>query len=275
MTINPTQPPVLPIDVFQVGRPLVLVTGAESFLGRAVIDELRRSHVPSRALVSGKAAPNALTTVRGDIRTGVGLDLALNGVGAVIHCASDTKHPDAVDVAGTRCLVDALDAWAPRAHLVVPSRIGVWENPHPYFRARADVENLAQARGENTSIVRSTLAHHQVHALLNGWGGRLRGGTQEISVAPIDPVWLAKKLVDVALLRDHLPMPHELAGPETLTLRELATLTDHIERGSRRFGLALATRAASLQAMTRGVHLPGPQAQRGGRTYSQWLASRV
>ena len=275
MSLNPTQPPPLPLDVVSIGRPRVLVTGAETPLGRAVVGELRASQIPSRAFVNAAASPAADSVIRGDVSTGAGLDRALPEVACVIHCASDRRHPELMDVRSTRNLIEAMRAWAPEAHLVLPSAIGVWESPDRYLRARADVENLAATWGEATSIIRTSVTHAEVASMLTGWRGRLRGSTDEISLAPVDPVWLARKIVDIAVMRGHLIMPEELAGPETLTLRELATLHDHLTRGSRRTSLALPTRSAAARALTSGSNLPSASAIRGGRTYSQWLGSQL
>lgn len=275
MTTTPTQPPLLPDDVSHVGRPLVLVTGAQTLLGRAVTDELRRSHVPSRAFVPDVASPAADATVRRSLSTGAGLDLALPGAAVVIHCASDIRQLDKVDVRGTRNLIEAMTAWAPDAHLIVPSAIGAWDNPHPYFRARANVENLANAWAGPTSVLRVAPWHHTVRQFIDGLGGRLRGATRDIEIAPLDVAWCAQKMVDIALMREHLPLPIELAGPETLSVHDVATLHDHITRGQRRASLAAATHTATMRAFTRGRHLPGPDAVRGGQTYSQWLMAEV
>ena len=37
------------------------------------------------------------------------------------------------------------DAWAPSAHLVHVSIVGCFENPYPYYRAKADAENVVEA----------------------------------------------------------------------------------------------------------------------------------
>ena len=273
MTITPTQPPTLPTDVFRVGRPTVTVIGAATPLGRAVVDELQRSHVPSRGVVADHAGPAADETYQADVSTGGGLDEALEQTHVVVHCAdSSPTFPDA-DVRAARNLVSAMQAWAPQAHLIVPSHIGAWNNPHSYFRTRAEVENIVAERGGMTSVIRTSISHDQLFTLLHSRRARGLVRTPNVRICPTDLHWLAQKIVDIALMRSHLPLPMEAAGPEVMTLDEAATLHDRLLRGARRRGLALPTGSASGRALAAGVHLPSPDALRGGRSYSQWLAA--
>lgn len=272
MTITPTAAPVLPADVLAVGRAPVLVTGASGVLGRAVVDELRASYVPVRAFVHRRPSQD-VTSVRGDIATGAGLDEALDGVGAVIHCSTSSAHRR-VDVGGTRNLVQALDAWAPGAHLVLPSIVGCWENPLGYYRTKADTENIADAWHGRASIVRATQFHTLAHGFVSGRNAHVSGAMSRMSVAPVDPAWVASKLVDVALMRTPLATPMELAGPETFTFAELATLTAHLEGRRPARAAALPVVGGAMRAFAAGTNLPGEGAQRGGRSYEQWLADR-
>lgn len=272
MTITPTQPPALPTDVFGVGRPPILVTGAHGVLGSAVIRELNESLIPSRAFVRSAKPTPAAATFHGDIATGAGLDEALDGVGAVIHCATDPRAPERVDVGGTRNLLASLDAWAPTAHVVLPSIVGCWENPLGYYRAKADAENLVEGWAGRASIVRATQFHHLLRRAVSGRAAHVTGASTTIRCAPIDPDWVARKLVDVALMRLPLPLPIELAGPETLSLADYATLTAHLDSRRPRRALPLPTGWGSLKAFSHGSNLPAPTAQRGGAPYGTWLA---
>lgn len=195
-------------------------------------------------------------------------------MGAVIHCSTAADHRR-VDVGGTRNLVRALDAWAPEAHLVLPSIVGCWENPLGYYRSKADTENIAEAWRGRASIVRATQFHTLARGFTSGRKARLSGAMSKVSMAPVDPAWVASKLVDVALMRSPLAGPLELAGPETFTMAELAILTAHLE--GRRPVLAVPAPAlgGAMRSFARGTNLPGPGAQRGGRSYEQWLAAET
>lgn len=278
MTLTPTAAPTLPADILAAGRAPVLVTGASGTLGRAVVDELLRSYVPVRALThrAPLEAPMhetraEMTSATGDVSTGAGLDQALDGVSAVIHCASDPRDPARVDVAGTRNVVRALDAWAPDAHLVHVSIVGCWENPLPYYRAKADAENLVEGWAGRSSIVRATQFHPFAYDAVTGRAAPLAASLDAIGVSPVDPAWVATKLVDVALMRTALPEPLELAGPETFTVAELTTLTAHLRgrRTARR--LPVPTVGAVMKAFAGGNHLASDATQIGGRPYARWF----
>ena len=273
--LTPTSAPPLPETVLRYGRPNVLVTGASGELERAVVDELLASHIPARALVhrSAGSTDESVTLVPGNIATGAGLDEALDGVGAVIHCASSPRDPQRVDVGGTRNLVRALDAWAPRAHLVHVSIIGCWENPLPYYRAKADAENVVEAWSGRASIVRATQFHPFARSLVAGRARHVTGAMRSIAMTPVDPDWVARTLVDVALMRTPSPRPLELTGPETFTLHELATLTAHLEGHRAPRAVAVPALGGVMGAFAAGTHLATSEHRVGGRTYAQWLSS--
>src|SRR4051812_49571918 len=63
----------------------ILVTGGTGQLGSAVVARLRAAGEEVRVL-SRRAAPDV---VRGDLRTGRGIDSAVAGVDVVVHCATD------------------------------------------------------------------------------------------------------------------------------------------------------------------------------------------
>ena len=77
-------------------------------------------------------------------------------------------------------LVDALDAWAPSAHLVHVSIVGCFENPYPYYRAKADAEaktaeeadlvilNTCHIRERATEKVYSDIGRVRKHARAEG-----------------------------------------------------------------------------------------------------------
>lgn len=267
-----TAPPTLIPGLPTVGRLPVLVTGGTGTLGRAVVAELVRSQVPARVLSRTAHERQAgVEFVAGDLRDGTGLRQALEGVQAVIHCATDGRHPQEVDVDGTRNLaLAALDGNPPR--VVHVSIVGCWDNPLPYYRAKAAAETVVVESGIPHTIVRTT----QFHSLAASWFGPQPGGIslapREVRIAPVDPDWVARTLVDCALLDEVVVGPLELAGPEILTAREVAVLTAHIRGVKLRRAVGLPSVGGVLKAFARGSNLPGPQARRGGRTFAAWLS---
>ena len=80
----------------------VVVTGGRGMLGRHVVELLRRSG--HEALEAGRHGPLVM-----DVRKDADVEAALEGVDAVVHCASNPLGRDAreVEVEGTARVVAA------------------------------------------------------------------------------------------------------------------------------------------------------------------------
>ena len=109
----------------------VLVTGGTGVLGRRVVDLLEHTGVETRVLSRG-SRPG---TIRGDLLTGEGLEVAVRGADTIIHCASSPfRKARRVDVEGTRRLLEAA-ARAGVSHLVYISIVGIDRaSSYPHYR---------------------------------------------------------------------------------------------------------------------------------------------
>lgn len=265
---DPAEAPSLVAHVPGLGRRPVLVTGASGVLGSAVVSELLASHTPVKAMSrTGRAAAHWVTA---DLRDGAGLPAALADVTAVIHCATDPQDPQVVDVAGTARLLAAVAEHNPAARVVHVSIIGTFDNPLPYYRAKADAERLVFDSPVPHTVARATQFHPFVRDLLRP-RGPVSLGVAGLRFAPIDPAWFAARLVDLALA-DEVPELTQFAGPETFTFGELAALTAHVSGRRAPIALPLPAVGSTLRAFRSGSNLPGPDAVRGGTPYAQWLA---
>jgi len=272
---EPTDPPPLVPGLPGLGRAPVLVTGGTGTLGTQVVAELVRSQVPARVLTRKASTATGSNQVEGDLATGDGLRDAVADVQAVIHCASNQMHAQQVDVQGTRRLCEALAAVSPNARLVYISIVGCWDNPLSYYQVKADTEAVVTSSGRPHAIVRATQFHELVARLCNGARlGPLGIGLKGLRFASCDTAWVAARLVDVAL--DDAPPagPVELAGPETQSARDLAVLTAHVRGRRTPRILPLPPVGGAMKAFAAGSNLPGPGAQRGGRSYAEWLADQ-
>lgn len=271
----PTDPPTWVEGLPGVGRTPVLVTGGTGTLGSAVVEELVRSQVPA-VVLSREHHPSteATTYVQGDLTTGAGLAEAVTDVQAVVHCATNPTDPTAVDVDGTARLLETLGEVNPQAHLVLVSIVGALANPLPYYRAKVRTESLVTAWPGPSTIVRATQLHQLVESLARLGVGPVGLGLRGLRFAPVDPVFVAGRLVDHALSEPQLE-PVEIAGPETLTAREVSILTARVDGRRPPRVLPLPPVGAVMQAFARGSNLPGPSAERGGRTYAEWLAEKA
>jgi uncharacterized protein YbjT (DUF2867 family) len=138
----------------------ILVTGGTGTLGRLVVAQLLDAGhevrvVSRRARHAGRLAPSSSMAV--DLRGGEGIDAAVAGVEAIIHCATSARG----DVQAARNLIAA----ARRADvpgLAYISIVGVDRVPLRYYRAKLEVERLIRQSGLEWTILRTTQFHELV-----------------------------------------------------------------------------------------------------------------
>lgn len=276
---DPTAAPDLLSGLPVLARTPVLVTGGTGTLGRHVVDELLDAHVPARVLTRRFDAVTEAQISVGDLRTGAGLRDGVEGVGAVIHCATSTRGRD-VDVDGLERLCNALAAHNPSAHLVHVSIVGCWESPLPYYRVKAEAETVVGQSSRPFTVVRATQFHQFVERICGAHLGPFGIGMRGLRFAPCDPQWVAQRLVDVALEDPAVAQTAdgstlELAGPEILSARDLAVLTAHLSGRPTPRQIRVPRLSRALTALAEGSNLPGEHAVRGGRTYAQWWTDRT
>jgi uncharacterized protein YbjT (DUF2867 family) len=192
-------------------------------------------------------------------------------VAAIVHLASDPRHAQRVDVAGTRRLIEAAHR-AERPHLVFVSIVGVDRIPWRYYRAKAVVEQDVAASGLPWTVLRATQFHEFVVDLL----GRLtrlpvvpapRGWRYQ----PVDVSDVAARLVAAV---DDGPggcLP-DLGGPDVLTVAELARL--YLRATGRRRPVVEVPVPGRFSAAWQGGAGTAPDGRAGGRTFDGFLADR-
>ncbi|MFD4573248.1 SDR family oxidoreductase [Streptomyces sp. NPDC058417] len=241
----------------------ILVTGGTGTLGRLVVGRLRADGHEVRVL-SRSARPYAV-----DLRAGgPGLDTALAGVDAVVHCASSPRGGDE-EAAGH--LIDAARR-AGVAHLVYISIVGVDRVPFGYYRAKHAVEGLVAGSGLGWTVLRAT----QFHDLLV----QLFDGLAKLPVLLL-PAGVSDQPVEVAEVADRLAelaggppagRVEDLGGPEVRTFASLARayLT---ATGKRRAVLNVPLVGKAYRAFRAGGHL-APERAVGKGTFEEYLARR-
>ena len=125
----------------------VLVTGGTGVLGKQVVARLGFAGLEARVL-SRSGRPG---TLRGDLSTGEGLDLAVRGVETIIHCASSPfRKARQTDVEGTKRLLDAAIT-AGVSRLVYISIVGIDRAPsYPYYRVKLETERVIEGPRSHT-----------------------------------------------------------------------------------------------------------------------------
>ena len=101
----------------------VVVTGGTSGLGREVVSGLRDRD--NKVIVASRR-----TGI--DLRTGEGLWGVLQGADVIVHAASHRTRYRAVDLDGTRRMIEILRDRADQPHVVYVSIVGCDRTPYPY-----------------------------------------------------------------------------------------------------------------------------------------------
>lgn len=247
----------------------VLVTGGTGMLGTRVVAELVRRGRTVRVLSRrpGTGAPGVEHVV-GNLATGEGVDDALAGVVAVVHCASEPRKP-AHDVdAAARLLIAARRAGV--EHLVYISIVGVDAIPYSYYRAKRQVEELVEAGDVPWTVLRTTQFHQFVPVLLDMF--TVAGLTvlpAATSLQPVDVDEVAVRLVDLVEAGPSGRVP-DMGGPEMLDARAAYEAVARARgRTPRRVSLRLPGR--SFAAFRAGAQLT-PEHATGRRTFDEALA---
>ncbi len=204
----------------------VLVTGGTGTLGRAVVARLLARHHGVR-LLSHRASspvPEGVEVYSGDLADGTGLDEAVAGMEAIIHCASNSREDQhQTDIEGTRALVQAASEHG-RPHLVYISIVGIDRSTYAYYQAKYKAEQLIEQAHLPWTILRTTQFHDLVLELLQSFGIDTRA---EVSVPAgmrfqsIDHREVADRLVQLVGQEPSGYTP-EMGGPQVLTIEEMA-----------------------------------------------------
>src|SRR4051812_47759422 len=218
---------------------VLLLTGATGLVGHAVVRRLVARGTPVRCLVRD---PRRLGPQRVRVQLAIG-DLAdpsswrnaLRGVDTVVHLAGGARDQP-------RATVEELNGLAAWRLLRAAERVGarhfVWITPlsatphHPMRMQRAKA--LAAAAVAEAEIATTTLAHSLIYAPGDRrlrWLERL-GYLPAVplvgrGIARTQPLWAQDAADCVLATLDRGPAGHaryELAGPETLTQREVVRL---------------------------------------------------
>jgi uncharacterized protein YbjT (DUF2867 family) len=257
----------------------VAVTGGTGLLGRLVVERLteqgHRVKVLTHRAPDRSGAPTStpsLQVVSGDLRDREQVARALTGVDAVVHCGSDPRHAQEVDVTGTQHLLEGMRRAGCR-HLVYVSIVGVDRIPVTYYKAKLEAERRIEDQdGVPWTIQRAT----QFHPFLADMLARLVRLPviplpSALRFQPVDVQEVADRLVEQVLAAPVGRAP-DFGGPEVLTARELAG--PFLEsRSTRRLILPAPLPGALGRAFRAGANLC-PDHAHGRRTWQQFLGER-
>jgi uncharacterized protein YbjT (DUF2867 family) len=246
-----------------------LITGGTGTLGTAIVRQLRDADRPVRVLSRRPKSPESpLDWAVGDLATGVGLDAALDGATAVIHCASDGRHAGA-DLGAIHQLLAA--ARGGRPHLVYISIVGVDEIPLRFYREKLAVEQVIERTDIPHTILRSTQFHELIATILD------RAAKLPVvpmpartSFQPVDVREVAAHLIELAEAAPIGRAP-DLGGPQIRTGDDLASVYLR-RRGRPKRVIPVWVPGPIGRALRSGRNL-APEFPGGGRTWEEFLAS--
>lgn len=252
----------------------VLVTGGTGTLGRLVVPRLRAAGRDVRVLSRVPHQPeDGIEYVIGDVSTGDGLELAVNGVDTIVHLAGSAKGDDEK----TRHLVRAALATG-RAHLVYISVVGADRIPvvsgldraaFGYYAAKLASEQIIRESGLPYTILRATQFQESMLAVAKAMAKMPVVPAPVGNFQPIAAAEVADRLVELALGSPSGLVP-EIGGPRTYSMDDL--MRDYLKAiGKRRPILSVKVPGGASRALREGGNLTPAHAV-GRRTWEELLA---
>jgi uncharacterized protein YbjT (DUF2867 family) len=254
----------------------VLITGGTGSLGRLLARRVAGGGHAVRVLSTRARAasdPAGFEWATADLASGEGLRGAVEGAEAVFHLASDFRNAGAVDVGGTRRLVEAARA-AGVSHLVYISIVGVEEVPTAYYRSKREAEGIIESSGLPYSIQRATQFHSFVSNIVSK-AARVpfvMPLPADFRFQSVDESEVAARLA-ACLARGARGRLVDFGGPEVLTLGEMARAWMEVE-GVRRWLLPLPLPGAAARDLRAGRNT-APDGARGAISWRAWLERRA
>jgi uncharacterized protein YbjT (DUF2867 family) len=248
----------------------ILVTGGTGILGRQVVERLGSAGIEARVF-SRSGRPG---TIRGDLRTGEGLDPAVRGADMIVHCASSPfRKMRQTDVEGTQRLLEAA-ARAGVSHIVYISIVGIDRVPsYPYYRIKLEAERVIESSPVRYTILRATqfydlvlmaiqfLERLPVMVVPNGFSGQ-----------PIDSGEVANRLVELAL-SEPAGRVQDIGGPEVRTVTDIVRGYFEVT-GRRRRTLMVPLPGKAARAFREGA-LTCPENRYGRIRWEEFLREKI
>jgi uncharacterized protein YbjT (DUF2867 family) len=251
----------------------VLVTGGTGVLGSAVVAELvSRVHAVRVLTRHRDAVGDTAKVVSGSLASVGAIAEALDGVDAVVHCATDPRKHRQVDREGTATLLEVAQR-SGDPHLVYPGIVGSDVVPLGYYKSKIAAEEMIGGSARPHTILRATQFHTLIWTALNRMARfPLMVVPRDTRFQPIDHAVVARLLADAVESGPQGRMD-DIGGPRAYEAKDLATshraATGH---GKRMFQFNLpGIVGAALRA---GGNLT-PNRTSDGKTWNDFVAERM
>lgn len=251
----------------------VLVTGGKGVLGRHLVPRLlaagHQVRVSSRRPEGERAA--GVEIVGLDLVTAEGLAEVVSEIEVIVHAASDPRHARAVDVAGTRRLLEQATREGV-SHLVYISIVGVDRHPLGYYRAKLVAEESIIASALPSTILRTTQFHDLLDRVLHSLTrSPVVVIPRSFRFQPVDVGVVSERLAALVAEPPAGRVP-DLGGPEVLPVEAIARRYLHA-RGKRALLLPIPVPGKSARAFRQGWNTT-PNAAEGTLTWEEFLSRR-
>lgn len=251
-----------------------LVTGATGTLGTALRSRLAATGhtVQAASREPPKETSGDIKWVELNLNDGVGINSSLEDIDVVIHAATAPQgDTETVDIQGTKRLLEAAEE-ADVENFLYPSIVGIDNIPLPYYEHKLAAEEVIEASGIPTTIVRATQFHSFVAEIL-GYMTKLPVWPlpTKMQVQPIDVGEVADVIVDHATLVAN-GRTDPVGGPEVRSVEELAQAYRDV-RGLRRPIVRFPLPGATTRSFRAG-YATCPDYTVGTVTWEEWLTER-
>jgi uncharacterized protein YbjT (DUF2867 family) len=257
----------------------ILVTGGTGTLGRLVVRRLRGAGCDVRVLSRRiGAAKDGVQFLTGDLATGEGIEPAVDGVAAIVHCAGSNKG----DADLTWNLVRAASSQTRLPHLVYISVVGADRIPvvsrvdramFGYFESKREAEGVVADSGLPWTTLRATQFHDLILTVVRQMAKLpvvpIPAGFR---IQPVEADEVAARLVELTLGKPAGMVP-DMGGPRVY---DAADLLRGYLRATQRRQLIVPVRlpGKAARVFRDGANLAPEQAV-GHRTWEEFLANRV
>ena len=253
----------------------VLITGGTGTLGQEISRQLLEKGYAVNIL-SSKDKPEIdffTNIIQGDLTDSASLKEAIESSDIIIHCASNPRNAQVVDIEGTKNLLALLDSNKCK-HFIYISISGVDKSDYPYYQTKYAVEKLIEATGLPYSILRATQFHdlvlYRIIQVFDQGIGKPIQIPANMKFQSIDKTDVAASIIKLASKQPTYTVT-TIGGPEVLTLEfMIQTYFTQLDRNEEIEYIEPSM--AFHQVFTSGINLC-PENAVDGVTWAEYLNS--
>jgi uncharacterized protein YbjT (DUF2867 family) len=251
----------------------VLVTGGTGVLGSAVVAELvSRVHAVRVLSRRPDAVVDTARVIPGSLANAGAVAEALDGVDAVVHCATDPRSHRQVDRDGTAALLEtALRSGSP--HVVFPGIVGSDVIPLGYYKSKVAAEEMIESSDCPHTFLRATQFHTLIWMSLDRMARfPLMLLPRDTRFQPLDHAVVARHLADAVESGPRGRMP-DIGGRMAYEAKDLAS-SHRTATGHGRRMLQVNVPGVVGAAFRAGGNLT-PNRIRDGKTWNDFVAEQM